>query len=212
MKTECVYCEVRMKNLKMKFNEFWTLTIMKSGAYHWLKCEFVGTVVWRYGNVLECWETGMLWAGFDPSFFNIGNLPKSTAFNLWPVKFINNNNNNNNLKYIFGRVFEVLTQLIEICLFGQWLPPSHFHCCIFTAVFHKCLLYDFWDCTGTCGVAYLPRTANNSNPTSACFSGLYEDIKRKRQHRNCAAYMAIIEGDSKQFLCHQHYAMLCYGP
>ena len=75
------------------------------------------------------------------------------------------------------------------------LSPSVAYC---NALFHKCLLYDFWDCTGTCAVANLARTLNNSYWTSACLSVLYyKDIKGTHHNRNCVVYVAILEGGSK---------------
>ena len=52
------------------------------------------------------------------------------------------------------------------------------------AMFHKCPLNNFWDCTVTCDVTYLAHTLNNSYPTSACMWVLYKAIKSKVSSQN----------------------------
>ena len=81
---------------------------------------------------------------------------------------------------------------------GAVAPPTPRSVACCSAVFHKCLLYDFWNCTGTCEVAYLARTVNNSYPTCACLSVLYyKDIKGTRYNRKSVVCVSIIEGGSK---------------
>ena len=49
-------------------------------------CECMGTAVWRYVDILECWGSGMLWAGFDHSISNIGHIyiyQQHSNYNQW---------------------------------------------------------------------------------------------------------------------------------